>query len=255
MGLIRKSGNALWHQVEQAIARDILGGALGLGERLPAEPALMARFGVSRFTIRQAIASLERQGLVGAAQGRGTFVSAQRLTYEISGRTRYAQNLIEQGFDPGSELLSEVVVPAGRDIGGRLHVPEWQSVVHRRALGRANDMPIELADMFLPLSRFPDFPRRRAEHDTLTATFASYGVKDYLRASTLIEARMPSEDEARLLRQALSSPVFVVTRLDTELDGTPILYGQGVWSADRVSFNVTERTVPLAQIRPDRSSE
>jgi GntR family phosphonate transport system transcriptional regulator len=249
--LIRKGGNALWHQVEQAIAQDILGGAFALGEKLPAEPALMARFGVSRFTIRQAIASLERQGLVRAAQGRGTFVSAHRLTYAISGRTRYSQNLIEQGFDPGGEVLSEVVVPAGRDIGERLHVPEWQSVVHRRGLGKANDVPIELADIFLPLSRFPDFPRRRAEHDTLTATFASYGVKDYLRASTLIEARMPSEDEARLLRQPIASPVFVVTRLDTELDGTPILYGRAVWCSDRVGFNVTERTLPLAQIRPD----
>jgi GntR family phosphonate transport system transcriptional regulator len=241
MTLTRKSGEALWHQVEQALAADITGGVLAVGSQLPTEPALMARFGVSRFTVRQAIASLERRGLVRAEQGRGTFVHAHVLTYPISGRTRFSRNLIEQGFDPGGELLSQTVVPAGPEIAERLKIPEWQSVVRRRGIGKANDVPIELAEVYLPLNRFPDFPQRRAKHATYTATFASYGIKDYVRASTLIEARMPTEQEAQTLRQPTSSPVFVVTRLDADLDGVPILFGRGVWSAERVSFDLTDR--------------
>jgi GntR family phosphonate transport system transcriptional regulator len=240
MTLMRKSGDALWHQVEQALAADIAAGTLPLGTQLPTEPALMARFGVSRFTVRQAIASLERRGLVRAEQGRGTFVHANMLTYPISGRTRFSRNLIEQGFDPGGELLSQTVVPAGPEVARKLKITEWQSVVHRQGIGKANDVPIELADAYLPLHRFPDFPRRRAEHATYTATFASYGIKDYVRASTLIEARMPTEREAQALRQPNSTPVFVVTRLDTDLDGVPILFGRGVWSAERVSFDLSE---------------
>jgi GntR family phosphonate transport system transcriptional regulator len=54
MTLIRKNGDALWHQVEQALAADIAAGTLVVGTKLPTEPALMARFGVSRFTVRQA---------------------------------------------------------------------------------------------------------------------------------------------------------------------------------------------------------
>ena len=242
MTLTRKAGSALWLQVEQALEQDILVGAFAVGAKLPTEPDLMSRFGVSRFTIRQAIGSLERRGLVRAEQGRGTFVHAPVLTYPLSERTRFSRNLIEQGFDPGGEVLSQTIVPAGPEIAEKLRIPVWQSVVHRRGIGKANDIPIELADVFLPLSRFPDFPRRRAEHATYTATLASYGIKDYLRASTLIEARMPNEQEAQLLRQATSSPVFVVTRIDTDLDGVPILFGRAVWSSDRVVFDLTERT-------------
>jgi GntR family transcriptional regulator, phosphonate transport system regulatory protein len=240
MTLTRKAGSTLWHQVEQAITQDILVGTLAIGSRLPTEPDLMARFGVSRFTVRQAIASLEQRGLVRAEQGRGTFVQAPVLTYPISRRTRFSRNLIEEGFDPGGELLSQDIIPAGPDIGEKLRIPAWQSVVHRRGIGKANDIPIELADVFLPLNRFPDFPRRKAEHATYSATFASYGIKDYIRASTLIEARMPSDHEAQLLRQSTSSPVFVVTRLDADLDGAPLLFGRGVWSSERVSFDLTE---------------
>jgi GntR family phosphonate transport system transcriptional regulator len=177
---------------------------------------------------------------VRAEQGRGTFVHSQMLTYPISGRTRFSRNLIEQGFDPGGELLSQTIVPAGPEIARRLKITEWQSVVHRQGIGKANDVPIEFADVYLPLDRFPDFQRRRAEHATYTATFASYGIKDYVRASTLIEARMPTDREAQALRQPNSSPVFVVTRLDTDLDGVPISFGRGIWSAERVSFDLSE---------------
>jgi GntR family phosphonate transport system transcriptional regulator len=241
MKLTRKEGTTLWHQLEAILADDILAGRLQAGSQMPTEPDLMARFEVSRFTVRQAIASLERRGLVRAEQGRGTFVQAQLLKYPISGRTRFSRNLIEQGFDPGIEILSERVVPAGAEIGAQLRIAEHQSVVHRRGIGKANDVPVELANAFVPLNRFPNFLARRAQHQTATATFASYGVKDYIRASTLIEARMPSVEEARLLRQPPGSPVFVVTRLDTDLDGVPILFGRGVWSAERVSFEMSDR--------------
>jgi len=237
--LTRKAGTALWLQVEQALTQDILTGVLAEGAQLPTEPALMARFGVSRFTVRQAIASLERRGLVRAEQGRGTFVHTPVLTYGLSERTRFSRNLIEQGFDPGGEVLSQAVVPAGPEVAAQLRIPAWQSVVHRRGIGKANDLPIELADVYLPLSRFPEFPARRAMHATLTATFASYGIKDYVRASTLIEARLPTEDEARLLRQPAASPVLVVTRVDADMAGVPILFGRASWSSDRVTFDVT----------------
>lgn len=241
--LTRKAGTALWLQVEQALTQEILTGVLPEGARLPTEPALMARFGVSRFTIRQAIASLERRGLVHAAQGRGTFVQTPVLTYPISARTRFSRNLIEQGFDPGGEVLSQRVVPAGPEVAARLGIPAWQSVVHRRGIGKANDLPIELADVFLPLSRFPDFPVRRAAHATLTATFASYGIADYVRASTQIEARLPTEEEASLLRQPAAAPVLVVTRVDADLSGVPILFGRALWSSERVVFDLTDPPV------------
>ena len=110
MALTRKAGSALWHQVEQTLAQDIIGGTLAVGTQLPTEPVLMARFGVSRFTVRQAIANLERRGLVRAEQGRGTFVQSHILTYPISA-ARFSRNLIEQGFDPGGEVVFETVIP------------------------------------------------------------------------------------------------------------------------------------------------
>ncbi|PJI51733.1 hypothetical protein CTI14_54570, partial [Methylobacterium radiotolerans] len=44
-------------------------------EKLPSEPELCERFGVSRITVRRAVADLEGLGIVRRQQGRGTFVA------------------------------------------------------------------------------------------------------------------------------------------------------------------------------------
>lgn len=47
------------------------------GEKLPAEPELCRRMGVSRTTLRDAIRALTTQGVLEVRRGRGTFVSAR----------------------------------------------------------------------------------------------------------------------------------------------------------------------------------
>lgn len=64
---------------EQLIARlsgDISTGRLRPNERLPTEQELIARFGVSRTVVREAISALRSQGLVDSRQGAGVFVTA-----------------------------------------------------------------------------------------------------------------------------------------------------------------------------------
>nr|WP_281417429.1 phosphonate metabolism transcriptional regulator PhnF [Plastoroseomonas hellenica] len=240
VSLTRKRGMALWLQVKTALAAEIEGGAWRPGERLPTEPELMERFGVSRFTVRQAIASLERRGLVRAEQGRGTFVHRDLLAYPISSRTRFSRNLIEQGFDPGGELLLQEVIPASEEVAEALAIAPGALVAHRRGIGTADGIPIEVASVWLPADRFPDFARVKAEHATYTATFAAYGIPDYLRLWTRVEGRLPTPEEAEALRQLEASPVLAVTRLDADLQGRPISYGRSAWSGERVVFDLQD---------------
>lgn len=240
MAVTRKRGTALWLQVKTALAAEIEGGAWRPGERLPTEPELMQRFGVSRFTVRQAIASLERRGLVRAEQGRGTFVHREMLIYPISSRTRFSRNLIERGFDPGREGLLEEVIPASEEVAEALAIAPGDPVAHRRGIGTADGVPIEVASVWLPAIRFPEFFRILAGNATYTATFASFGVRDYLRLWTRIGTRLPTEEEARVLRQPGESPVLVMTRVDADPDGRPILYGRAAWSGERVVFDLQD---------------
>ncbi len=237
----RKGGSALWHQIGEILAADIAAGTFAPGEKLPTEPELMQRFGVSRFTVRQALGHLEQRGLVRAEQGRGTFVHRGVLDYTLSKRTRFHKNLIEQGFEPGGELLVHEIVPATERVATQLKIASCALVIHRRGVMTADSVPVELGDTYYPAERFPDFDKARLLYPTITAALASYGITDYERLSTEIEARMPSAEEARLLRQPKSVPLLITRKVDVDADSVPIAFAESMWSADRVIFNAELR--------------
>ncbi len=75
---IRADGRPLYAQTSQALRRLIEDGAYTLGDRLPSEPALAQRLGISRPTLREALRLLEDEGMIVRRHGVGTFVTAPR---------------------------------------------------------------------------------------------------------------------------------------------------------------------------------
>jgi GntR family transcriptional regulator len=67
----------LYNRIESLIRNKILSGQYEPGEKLPTEDELVHQFGVSKITIRNALARLEAQGFIVRNRGRGTFVSRE----------------------------------------------------------------------------------------------------------------------------------------------------------------------------------
>jgi GntR family transcriptional repressor for pyruvate dehydrogenase complex len=61
--------------VVRTLIDEVTAGILPPGSRLPTEPQLCDRFGVSRATLREAMNSLQQRGVVRSEQGRGSFVN------------------------------------------------------------------------------------------------------------------------------------------------------------------------------------
>src|SRR5258707_8054492 len=70
----------LYARIETVLAGEIIDGDLRVGDQLPTEDSLIARFGVSRITVRRAIQNLVSRGLVEIRRGKGTFVAAPKIT-------------------------------------------------------------------------------------------------------------------------------------------------------------------------------
>jgi DNA-binding FadR family transcriptional regulator len=62
------------------LSTEIQNGTLNSGQKLPTEAAIMARFGVSRTVVREAISKLQAASLVETRHGIGTFVLTQTDT-------------------------------------------------------------------------------------------------------------------------------------------------------------------------------
>lgn len=74
---LREDGTPYYVQLAAIVRRQIADETFAVGDRLPTLKQMVARFGVSPMTVRHALAGLEKEGLISAERGRGTFVTAK----------------------------------------------------------------------------------------------------------------------------------------------------------------------------------
>ena len=72
----RASPVPFYFQLAKILEQKIVTGRWPSGEQLPSEPQMCKHYSVSRTTIRQALARLERRSLISRQAGRGTFVES-----------------------------------------------------------------------------------------------------------------------------------------------------------------------------------
>lgn len=223
--LDRRSGVALWRQIEQILAGEIAEGGMAPGGRLATEQVLARRFGVNRHTVRQAIASLEQRGLVQVERGSGTYVREPLIDYTIGRRTRFSEVLARQSRIAGSTLLAAGAAPAEATAARALRLEVGEPVLVLKLLRRADDRPVGLGAHHFPLPRFSGLDRVYRATDSITAALSRFGVLDYLRASTRVSACLPTPEDAALLEQPANCPVLVTESVNIDRDGRPIEYG------------------------------
>ena len=90
----------LYEDIVQQFHTLIRQGVLEHGTRLPSERVLAEQFKVSRSSIREAIRSLELQGLVVSKRGSGTFINTEDLDSVVA--------LIASTLDSGSDTLRDI---------------------------------------------------------------------------------------------------------------------------------------------------
>jgi 5-formyltetrahydrofolate cyclo-ligase len=89
----------LYDRVRRELERTILGLPLVDSSPIPPEPKLMEQFGVSRGTVRRAIAELADDGLLRVEQGRGTYVNHDERIRRVVRERLAAVALPDSRFD------------------------------------------------------------------------------------------------------------------------------------------------------------
>ncbi|MFQ6026229.1 MAG: FadR/GntR family transcriptional regulator [Dehalococcoidia bacterium] len=90
----------LYEDIVQQFHSLIRQGTLRHGDRLPSERELADQFRVSRSSVREAIRSLELQGLVVSRRGSGTFINTENLDSVLA--------LVAATFNTGQDALQDI---------------------------------------------------------------------------------------------------------------------------------------------------
>ena len=106
----------LWYQLAEMLRTDIGAGQLPAGARVPPEVELARRHEVSVVTVRQALRSLQEEGLISRQRGRGTFVSPDRHPRQELRLMGSVESVIAQQFSEETEVLEQGLAPVS--LGG-----------------------------------------------------------------------------------------------------------------------------------------
>lgn len=230
----------IWKAIALSLRSDIAEGMYGAGGKLPTEAVLAARFGVNRHTVRHALTALADEGLVYARRGAGVFVATTPTDYPIGRRVRFHQNLRAAGRTPAKTvLLLETRVASARE-SEALELADGSLVHVYEGLSLAENRPIALFRSLFPAARFPEMLTHLEANPSVTAALAQYGVHDYTRTSTRVNAKLATATQALHLQISEHAPILRTISINSAVDGSPIEVGRTWFAGDKVTLTLAD---------------
>lgn len=221
-------------ELRQAIDRE----DYAVGSLLPAETDLAAQYGVSRGTVRQAVAALTADGLIGSRQGARRVVLSSRRSQSFAELRSFAEWARAMGREATGHVVSSEYRPATPEDSVRLQLTAGTPVLHVLRIRGLDGQPVLLertvyADWISSAveriePQCPSVTQRLFEDEGLVFAYGEH----------LIDAVAAGAQDADLLAVRRTSPLLRVRRVTTTREGRPVEWSDDRYRSDAVSFSV-----------------
>lgn len=237
MSIDRHAHVPLYAQLEAILRRQIGEGQLKPGDIVPTESELGRHYKVSRITVRAALESLTKDGLLERQPGRGTFVRASEVE-PWSCLTSFTEQMLRQGRTPRTKMLKLRVVRPEPDVAGALRLGSGEEAVIVERLRLVDEQPAALMRAFIPrrfvrgISR-RDFASTGREQSILYVLERRFN----LAISEGEETTAPvclTQPDAGLLGLQEGSPVVYKSCVIHNSQGEPVLLERAYWCTPQV---------------------
>lgn len=220
-------------QIASYLRDMILSGDIPPGEKLPSSRKLTAMFGAASQTIRNAVITLEKEGLAYSQQGKGVMArehSQRTMTpakYKTppgdGGKYQWIGEAEKRGMSGKSQLLAveEAAPPAAvREAFG---LDEGQPALLRTQVLFLDDQPCELVEVYVPLELAAGTPitENRRIKGGVGRVLADAGFPP-VRCVDKVSARWPTPEQAKALRMPTKLPVLRTFRVTYSEGDRPI---------------------------------
>lgn len=234
------TSNAAKHELVRTEILQLVA-ASRVGDRLPPERTLATTFGVSRVTVRQAVASLALAGYVSRLQGAGTFVADPKISKGAQ-LTSFSEDMASRGMVASSRVLRAEIRPAGGELGTRLGLSPSDAVHHIERVRLADRVPMCLELIDVPVAVAPGLSDQDLEGSIYHVLEAHNGVS-ITQADQVISPTVLDKRQAHLLQVPEFSAALMVRRVGYDKRGTAVEHAVSIYRGDRYDIQMTVRRV------------
>jgi GntR family transcriptional regulator len=235
------SGTPLYQQLTVLLRDKIQAGEFKVGNRIPSEAELGAMFGISRITVRQALADLERDGLLEKIPGKGTFV---KNVAKIKGLTRlssFSEATAASGQEAGYFMVRIRHDAYSKEAAQVLQSSDKSFFMVKRVL-LANGSPVGMHTSYLPkwlIEQAPDdlFTEETLGKRSLHNTIEKTGVELY-RAEEIVEPALAGKEESDHLGMKRGDLILQVKRTIFDKSGRPLTFEIDTYRPDAYTYRI-----------------
>ncbi len=233
VALDETSPTPLYLQLQRLIEDRVRSGSLQVDEALPGERDLARQLGISRVTVRKAIAGLVAKGVLVQRWGSGTFIApAMHVEQALSRLSSFTDDMITRGLKPGARLIEHSRGPASPKESMALGLSPGEKVSRLQRLRLAGGVPMAIENAVVPARFLPD---PELVERSLYAALSGRGFAPR-RALQRLHAVLVNGEQAELLEVPPASPALYIERRSFLEDGTAVEFTASYYRGDAYDF-------------------
>jgi GntR family transcriptional regulator len=230
----------LHRRIGAAIREQALSGQLvDENGRLKTEAELVEHFGVSRVTIRNALAPLVAEGLFERTPRRGTFLKSNRSEQWVGRLLGFQEFIAEAGYTPGAKILRQGMtksLPASVREALDQRVA-WE--LHR--VRYADDVPMAIEHAYYPAEIGLDLEQRDLKSIAIYRVIEEELGIAITGASQTMSAKLSDAEEDEELGLEATRALVLMERITKGPEGATLEYLQAVYRPDFFQFSIDLR--------------
>lgn len=233
-----ESSTPLYVQAARLILERATGGELRGGAPLPPERSLARTLGVSRVTLRKALATLVEEGVVESAPGRGWFLTTGVLAEPPNALRSFTETAAVRGLDAHARVLRAMVREATMSEAEALGVAPGSDLFELRRVRCLDGIAVAWDESQVPLVLAPALPSVDFSSASLYAELTRAGFPP-VRADYTVEASAADEETASHLGLATGSTVLRTAQTTYAAGDRVVELGTTVYRGDRYRFRAS----------------
>ena len=197
------------------------------------------QYGVSRTTVRLAMAELEHMGYIYKRHGKGTFVAAlNKNSQNLMDSYSFTDHMKEQGKNPSTKVLSFETLESTNYFAENLGISPGEKMIKITRLRLADELPMMLERTYLPMKSFSGLTEDMVTKKPLYEIFRENYSEIIKVADEEFSAGLLSDREAQLLEVPVDSACLKLLRTTYNNDNRVIEFTLSVARSDKFVYKV-----------------
>jgi GntR family transcriptional regulator len=230
--LRRERGDLLHRQLFLALREQIRRSVYREGEPIPSEEQLCQSFGVSRITVRRAVADLVEEGWLEKRLGRGTFVRPAAAKPRSRGGSTFTESLAKRAKQTKVTVLEVSRRSPPPHVATAMGLAEDAQVVYASRLRSISGVPLLFVDSWVMPEYADTITGDALEGRSITEMLLSQGVR-FRYVTEEISAVAADPHVAANLHVQVGSPLLCVARLVSKDVGKTVMYLMAYMTSER----------------------